>query len=428
MTRNEEETILTFCRTNDKIKPKHDFTINKHSVNVNGKEYKVDYVIQNKSQAEVFSIVKNFVIKNGEMGYNCTVFAYGQTGSGKTYTIRGTHGNLGLIPRVLEYLHKKYDKMKISFVEIYNEILIDLCSEKREPLSIRETNSPNEHLSSVSNTIYVEGLNVFKSCNLKESMEFYSRGIRNRKISATKMNDASSRSHAIFTIVFENNQNNVPKTSRLTFVDLAGSEKLKDSPNDTIVLENNKQFKETTNINKSLLYLGIIVNSLGKKDIKHVPYRDSKLTYLLKDSLGGNSKLCIIGNINLAFMADSVNTLQFLQRVKMIKNKPTINYEIFDTNIKDAFCTLENENLKLKRELQVIKNSKKFKHSEIYSIKQAKEEISTLQKDFADYKADLKEFFNQYYKKQGFYKKIDEDIEEIKDLYKSEVKKYFKEI
>ncbi|ORD92865.1 POK1, partial [Enterospora canceri] len=277
-------------------------------------------MLNKKSQSDVFEIFKECISTNVESGYNCTVFAYGQTGSGKTYTIQGEMNNEGLVLRTLRFLHTKYKNLKISFLEIYNEELVDLSQMDSTQLNLREDKS---------GCVLVDGINLLDSASFAESESFYLNGIVNRKTSSTSCNEKSSRSHSIFTVYLEQEIDLISdkvriKTSKLTFVDLAGSERLKEVENEKA--NSTKIFKETTTINKSLMNLGIVVNCLEQRAARHVPYRDSKLTFLLKDSLGGNSKLCIIGNISLCNQPDTTNTLQFLERIKLITNNPTVNY------------------------------------------------------------------------------------------------------
>ncbi len=164
----------------------------------------------------------------------------------------------------------------------------------------------------------MDNLEVFVSNGLEQSMKFYLGGIKNRKTAQTEYNLESSRSHSIFIIKTDKGEN------KLSFIDLAGSEKIRD---DSFIYDNPKQFQEAGNINRSLLCLGKVVNSLSNKNSTHISYRDSKLTFLLKDSLDGDCKLCIIGNINPCNSSDSINTLKFIQRVKMIQNNPKVKNE-----------------------------------------------------------------------------------------------------
>jgi kinesin family protein 15 len=168
----------------------------------------------------------------------------------------------------------------------------------------------------------------------------------NRKVSTTQMNENSSRSHTVFTIILERMEKGIFRKSRLCFVDLAGSERLKE--------QGLERRQEMCNINKSLLCLGKIVNKLSSNDYWYISYRDSKLTFLLKDSLGGNSHLVIIGTIRPDCISETINTLQFLQRSKMIRNNPLRSCEVTESAIVELnndIKRLEEENQKLRGEL-----------------------------------------------------------------------------
>ncbi|EQB62029.1 kinesin-like protein [Vairimorpha apis BRL 01] len=170
------------------------------------------------------------------------------------------------------------------------------------------------------------------------------------------MNLESSRSHSIFTVYIKNLSNNVVKESKLSFVDLAGSERLRN-----LELENVK-IKETGNINKSLFCLGQIIYKLSEDSSKHIGYRDSKLTFLLKDSLGGNSKLRVIGNVCLDYKSDTINTLNFLCRLKMINNIAFTNSEFINDipDLKNQLKILDQENQKLKTQVALYKSRSNF--------------------------------------------------------------------
>lgn len=202
--------------------------------------------------------------------------------------------------------------------------------------------------------VYIEGLNEEIVKSSEETIELLRKGARNRHIGSTEMNFESSRSHSCFSMSIESKRGaegltNV-KASKLHFVDLAGSERQKQTA------ATGERLKEATNINKSLTTLGLVINSLvevaqGKS--RHIPYRDSKLTFLLKDSLGGNSRTCMIAAVSAAStqFQETLSTLKFAQRAKMIKNKASINEES-SGNIEG----LRKEIKRLKEELGQAKN------------------------------------------------------------------------
>ncbi|XP_055282281.1 kinesin-like protein KIF16B isoform X3 [Moschus berezovskii] len=301
-----------------------------------------DYV----SQEMVFKTLGTDVVKSAFEGYNACVFAYGQTGSGKSYTMMGDSGDSGLIPRICEGLFSQINettrwdeasfRTEVSYLEIYNERVRDLLRRKSsKTFNLRVREHPKEGP-------YVEDLSKHLVQNYGDVEELMDAGNINRTTAATGMNDVSSRSHAIFTIKFTQAKfdSEMPSetVSKIHLVDLAGSERA-DATGATGV-----RLKEGGNINKSLVTLGNVIsaladlsqdaaNPLGKKKQVFVPYRDSVLTWLLKDSLGGNSKTIMIATISPADVnyGETLSTLRYANRAKNIINKPTINE---DANVK----------------------------------------------------------------------------------------------
>ncbi|KAI9171678.1 Kinesin-like protein bimC [Paramyrothecium foliicola] len=291
-------------------------------------------------------------------GYNCTIFAYGQTGTGKTYTMSGdmteTLGMLsdeaGIIPRVLQQLFKKLEvddrehAVKCSFIELYNEELRDLLSvDESAKLKIYEDASKRGHFSTI-----VQGMEEKHIKTAAEGIKVLQGGSVKRQVAATKCNDLSSRSHTVFTItayVKKTNENGVDdfvSAGKLNLVDLAGSENIQRSGAE------NKRAAEAGLINKSLLTLGRVINALVDHN-SHIPYRESKLTRLLQDSLGGRTKTCIIATISTAKsnLEETISTLEYAFRAKNIKNKPQLNGIDKKTLLKDFTSEIE----KLKSEL-----------------------------------------------------------------------------
>lgn len=291
-------------------------------------------------------------------GYNCTIFAYGQTGTGKTYTMSGdmtdTLGMLsdeaGIIPRVLQQLFRKLEIdgdescAKVSFIELYNEELRDLLSgDGGAGLKIYDDASRRGHLSTV-----VQGMEEKHIKNAAEGIQVLQDGSLKRQVAATKCNDLSSRSHTVFTIttyvkkVNEQGGEDLVSTGKLNLVDLAGSENIQRSGAE------NKRAVEAGLINKSLLTLGRVINALVDRS-SHIPYRESKLTRLLQDSLGGRTKTCIIATISPAKtnLEETISTLDYAFRAKNIKNKPQLNIMSKKTLLREFTVEIE----KLKSEL-----------------------------------------------------------------------------
>lgn len=291
-------------------------------------------------------------------GYNCTIFAYGQTGTGKTYTMSGdmndTFGLLsdeaGIIPRVLHSLFTKLDMagtesfVKCSFIELYNEELRDLISsEENVKLKIFDDTSRKGHASTV-----VQGVEECHINTAAEGIKILQSGSLKRQVAATKCNDLSSRSHTIFTVTAcvkksgEDGEEYVC-AGKLNLVDLAGSENIQRSGAE------NKRAAEAGLINKSLLTLGRVINALVDRS-SHIPYRESKLTRLLQDSLGGRTKTCIIATISPAKsnLEETISTLDYAFRAKNIRNKPQLNQLI---NKKTMLREFTHEIERLKSEL-----------------------------------------------------------------------------
>ncbi|KAJ8568359.1 hypothetical protein K7X08_027892 [Anisodus acutangulus] len=295
---------------------------------------------ENVTQEMLFKAAGVPMVENCMEGYNSCVFAYGQTGSGKTHTMLGDieggtrrHSvNCGMTPRVFEYLFSRIQKerearreenikftCRCSFLEIYNEQILDLLDPSSVNLQIREDTKKG---------IHVEDLKEVEVTSARDVMQQLLQGAANRKVASTNMNRASSRSHSVFTCVIESKWESQGVThhrfARFNLVDLAGSERQKSSGAE------GERLKEATNINKSLSTLGLVIMNLvsisnGKSH--HVPYRDSKLTFLLQDSLGGNAKTCIIANISPSSCCslETLSTLKFAQRAKFIKNHAFVN-------------------------------------------------------------------------------------------------------
>ncbi|XP_055461045.1 chromosome-associated kinesin KIF4A [Psammomys obesus] len=300
------------------------------------KSFTYDFVFDpSTEQEEVFNTAVAPLIKDIFKGYNATVLAYGQTGSGKTYSMGGAYSaeqehesTIGVIPRVIQLLFKEINKkndftfsLKVSYLEIYNEEVLDLLClsrEKASQINIRE--DPKEGIKIVGLTEKT----VLVAADLVSCLE---QGNNSRSVASTAMNSQSSRSHAIFTISIEQrkkNDKNNSFRSKLHLVDLAGSERQKKTKAE------GDRLREGININRGLLCLGNVISALGDdKKGNFVPYRDSKLTRLLQDSLGGNSHTLMIACVSPADsnLEETLNTLRYADRARKIKNKPIVNID-----------------------------------------------------------------------------------------------------
>jgi len=314
-----------------------------------------DKILHNVPQEEVFEYTMNDIIKSSVQGYNGTIFAYGQTGSGKTFTISGAPSNFayrGIIPRSISRLFNEistkpeYDfNIQISYLEIYNEIMFDLLPEdgkffgQRANIEFQEDNKGN---------VLVKGLSKHKVTNEEECFNLLFEGESNRTISEHKLNQGSSRSHCLFMIQLEM-KSKIESTekimvSKLNFVDLAGSERVKKTGSSGITL------KEATYINRSLTFLEQVVVALTEKKGRandHVPYRQSKLTHILKDSIGGNCKTVMVANIwpEEQFLQETLSTLNFAQRMGGVVNVASVNIQL-DINAQIRKMTKEIKELK----------------------------------------------------------------------------------
>ncbi|CAO3682327.1 unnamed protein product [Umbelopsis ramanniana] len=315
------------------------------------------------TQDQMFEWVGVPIVNKCIQGYNGTIFAYGQTGSGKTYTMQGRSStssanarHQGVIPRSLKYLFELIEKMQNenpgsqyicrgSYVEIYNEYVYDLLDPLQTHRPIRED---------IKRGVYVDGVTQEIIGDHHSALRLFQRGVANRHVSETAMNRESSRSHAVFTLTIQSkilrDGTFHLRESKLNMVDLAGSERQRDTKSD------NARLKEAANINKSLLCLGGVINALSEMangTQRHVHYRDSKLTFLLRDSLGGNSVTYIIANIDASPRAyqETLSTLRFAQRAKMIKNTAIVNQ-----NVEEDVLSLKQEVSKLQQQLHQLKN------------------------------------------------------------------------
>ncbi|CAK84158.1 unnamed protein product (macronuclear) [Paramecium tetraurelia] len=280
-------------------------------------------------------------------GYNLCIFAYGQTGSGKTYTMFGTKQQPGVIPNLIEdiYAYIKRNNLDCSIIvnslEIYKENIIDLLNDQQGSLSL-------ELKENASGQVFVQNLTNIKVQNMYELMNLIEFASSKRRQSLTEMNDSSSRSHMCTQLVIEtfNKITQQKFISRVNLIDLAGSERCNKSR-----LKQN-QLEEAKYINKSLSALNDVMIALSTKS-SFIPYRNSKLTYLMREFLGGNSKTIMIINISPSFinLDESMSSLQYGQKVKQITNQPIKNLEPVEQLKKlQKVCNQHDENTQLRQQ------------------------------------------------------------------------------
>ncbi|XP_059505352.1 uncharacterized protein stard9 [Stegostoma tigrinum] len=385
-------------------------------------------------QELVYQDLGTSVLSGAIEGYNVCLFAYGQTGSGKTYTMMGTPASIGLTPRICKGLFSRVDdyqdkltssRIEVSFLEIYNERVRDLLKrcDGNKPYTLRVREHPDKGP-------YVQGLSQHLVSDYKQLVELLEEGNSNRITAATHIHDASSRSHAIFTIHYTQAilESHLPSetVSKINLVDLAGSERA--DPNFS-----KDRITEGSNINKSLVTLGIVISTLAQNSQMstscqsinsmvsegdsgshssaysgssrrqcYVPYRDSVLTWLLKDSLGGNSKTIMIATISPASTSysETISTLRYAAHAKNIINKPRVNE---DANVK-LIRELREQIDRLKAMLMSfeLRNSSPTLSDEkdgslTEMLLQNELKVDQLTKDWTDRWTDTKAIMEEYY-------------------------------
>ncbi|KAL0045664.1 hypothetical protein WJX82_001027 [Trebouxia sp. C0006] len=327
----------------------------------------------NSKQSDVLKICGITQLLNAAMaGYHATIFAYGQTGSGKTYTMSGHEDIIdsdgyagdtddGIVTRSVMYLFDQMQKatsgckytFRASYCEIYNEALYDLLKFTKQQLQVRWDSGKG---------FYVPELAVKECTSVEDMLEVISRGMKHRKMGSHELNLESSRSHSIMTVYIdavttspEEHDYGIPKFGKVSFVDLAGSERLKDTKSAGEML------KETANINKSLFTLGKVISALAdmqgtNMSSVHIPYRDSKLTKLLMDSLGGNALALMIAccSPSSQHVEETLSTLSYATRAKNIRNKPMVALDPQEAQIaalKRELFLLRQENVWLRDQI-----------------------------------------------------------------------------
>lgn len=304
-----------------------------------------DYIFTSESsQQQVYTQAAKPIIEDVIHGFNGTIFAYGQTASGKTHTMTG-HDiydpyTMGIVPRMITTVFDTIESaddniefsLKVSYCELYLEKINDLIDIQKKALKIRQDKTKGIYIADLSEHYVSSDFDIYELLRI---------GTENRQVSCNKMNARSSRSHTIFSLTIT--QNNAldlsAKVGKMSLVDLAGSERVAKTNAEGLRL------KELKTINKSLNTLGLVINQLTDGKSSHIPYRDSKLTRILQDSLGGNSKTAIFVTCSPALVneQETISTLRFGFRAKSIRNTPKVNRELTMAELKVKLAKIEEE-------------------------------------------------------------------------------------
>ncbi|XP_073692697.1 kinesin-like protein KIF9 [Garra rufa] len=325
-----------------KVRSRKDSKRGKRNNQLSSWVFQLNGVLHNVSQEDTYDRVAHGVVLGAFEGYNGTIMCFGQTGAGKTYTMTGaaeTYKQRGIIPRALQEVFLEVEQradhtftVHLSFLEIYNETMVDLLS------SLKKGKCSNSGVLTVveetGGGVSVKGLSLHLVHNEEEALNLLFEGEMNRIIGEHALNKHSSRSHCILTIHIESRSRTLSDakyiTSKLNLVDLAGSERLSKTGSEGQVQT------EAMYINKSLSFLEQVILALADRRREHVPFRQSKLTHALKDSLGGNCNTVLVANIygEAAQIEETLSTLRFATRMKCVQTKPSINEHVDPVIIK----------------------------------------------------------------------------------------------
>lgn len=379
------------------------------------------------NQEEIYNALGEEMLDHNFEGYHTCVFAYGQTGSGKSYTMMGTPEEPGLIPRTCQDLFERIESnespnisysVRVSYFEVYNEHVRDLLVPRTDPpyyLKIRE--SPVEGP-------YIKDLTDQPVRNYNDIVRLMQKGDMSRTTASTKMNDTSSRSHAVFTIMLKQihadmaTDETTERIARIRLVDLAGSERQKATQ------AVGQRLREGSNINKSLTTLGRVIAALAEASAKVpsprkrsrqqkevVPYRDSILTWLLKDSLGGNSKTAMIACVAPSDYDETLSTLRYADQAKRIKTRAVVNQDHISSAERDAQI-LEMQDMI--RKLQLDLSQRDAKERTLVQQAANNQQAFALKKDHEAQTQQLEEY-HQYVKK------MQQTMEETRQVCESKI-------
>ncbi|KAI5840244.1 P-loop containing nucleoside triphosphate hydrolase protein [Morchella snyderi] len=343
-------------------------------------------------QEDVYNALGEEFLDHNFEGYHTCIFAYGQTGAGKSYSMMGTPEHPGLIPRTCRDLFERIESnnspsvnysVRVSYFEVYNEHVCDLLVPRREtPYYLKVRESPTEGP-------YIKDLTEVPVRNIGEILKWMKMGDNNRTIASTKMNDTSSRSHAVFTLVLKqihhdmDTDETTERVARIRLVDLAGSERANSTGATGVRL------REGSNINKSLTTLGRVIAALaddvptkaGRKKREVVPYRDSILTWLLKDSLGGNSKTAMIACISPSDYEETLSTLRYADQAKRIRTRAIINQDHVSAAERDAQIAEMQETIRnLQISVSQVAQTKKENDRQNEQLEMYQNEVEKMQR------------------------------------------------
>ncbi|KAI8590910.1 P-loop containing nucleoside triphosphate hydrolase protein [Geranomyces variabilis] len=393
-------------------------------------DFRFDNLLHNASQEAVYEECVNAIMKGLLDGYNGTIMAYGQTGAGKTFTMTGASENYkhrGLIPRSISQVFREMADRpqlsytaRISYIEIYNEQMVDLLG--AVPEVVKGDNGLNV-VEDQNGTAQVKGLTVRVANTEEEALSYLFEGETTRSIAEHQLNRNSSRSHCIFTIWLES-RSRVESSekvlySKLNLVDLAGSERLSKTQTTGVSL------REAMYINKSLTFLEQVIIALADKKRGHIPYRQSKLTNVLRDALGGNCNTLMIANVRCerSFIEETISTLRFATRMMCVTNTPELNVQYDPVALIKKY---EREIRELKQELSMhdtLSNRSHVQHEPFTEPQRV--ELQKLVKSFLDNEDEdleivslrqVKELFHQM---RVLYKGLEQENEDWQRIHKS---------
>ncbi|VVB02499.1 unnamed protein product [Arabis nemorensis] len=412
------------------------------------KEVNVLHSFANKQVDRVFTFDKVFgpkaqqrsiydqaiapIVREVLEGFSCTVFAYGQTGTGKTYTMEGgmrkKGGDLpveaGVIPRAVRHIFETLEaqnadySMKVTFLELYNEEVTDLLAQDDSARSSEDKQKkPVSLMEDGKGCVVLRGLEEEVVYSANDIYALLERGSSKRRTADTLLNKRSSRSHSVFTITVHIKEESMKdeeliKCGKLNLVDLAGSENILRSGS------RDGRAREAGEINKSLLTLGRVINALVEHS-SHIPYRDSKLTRLLRDSLGGKTKTCIIATISPSAhsLEETLSTLDYAYRAKNIKNKPEANQKLSKAVLlKDLYLELERmkEDVRAARDRNGIYIAQERYAQEEAEKKARIERIEQLKNDLNVTESELSKFCDLYVNEKEKLLDVESDLKDCK--------------